>query len=110
MKDVDFLVIHSTDTSEALDLDARTIIEKHTNDKRNGGFGWNRPGFDYLVLQNGILETIIPEDSPTEVDLWGISQGRYGITGNVKNLAYVGGRTLKEAWWKTHVPKNKPPH
>ena len=100
MKDVDFLVIHSTDTSEALDLKAKTVIDKHTTDKRSGGFGWNRPGFDYLVLQDGTLETIIPEHSPTEVDLWGISQGRFGISGNVKNIAYVGGRTLKEAWWK----------
>lgn len=100
MKDVDFLVIHSTDTSEALDLKAKSVIDKHTTDKRSGGFCWNRPGFDYLVLQDGTLETIIPEHSPTEVDLWGISQGRFGISGNVKNLAYVGGRTLKEAWWK----------
>ena len=39
MKDVDFLVIHSTDTSEALDLKAKSVIDKHTTDKRSGGFG-----------------------------------------------------------------------
>lgn len=100
MRKVDFLVIQSTDTSEASDLNESHIIKQHTASVRDGGFGWNRPGIDYLVLQDGSLKTIISEESPTTVDLWGISQGRDGITGNVKHIAYVGGRTLKETWWK----------
>lgn len=100
MKKTDYLIIQSTNTSEAKDFDKDHIIKKHTSTHRDGGFGWNRPGLDYLILKDGTLQTIIPEDSPTKVDLWGISNGKNGITGMVKHIAYVGGRTLKEAWGK----------
>lgn len=100
MKHVDYLIIHSTDTSEASDFSKEVIIEKHTKDKREGGLGFNRPGFDYLVKMDGSLQTIIKEDNPTQIDLWGISSGLNGFTGIAKNIAYVGGRTLKEAWEK----------
>ncbi len=100
MKSIDYLVLQSTNTGEQKDLDKAHIIEQHTSPIRQGGFGWVRPGFDYLVLQDGTMQTIIPEQSPTTVDLWGISQGTDGITGITKHIAYVGGRTLKEAWSK----------
>jgi hypothetical protein len=76
------------------------IIKQHTSSIRDGGFNWNRPGIDYLVLQDGTLQTIIDEDNPTTIDLWGISQGKNAVTGQAKHIAYVGGRTLKEAWDK----------
>ena len=100
MEKIDYLIIQSTDTSEAKDFGKEIIINQHTLPKDKGGFGWNRPGIDYLVLQDGVLQTIISEDSPTTTDLWGISHGQNGITGIAKHIAYVGGRTLKEAWWK----------
>ena len=100
MQKVDYLIIQSTDTSEAKDFGKEIIINQHTLPKDKGGFGWNRPGIDYLVLQDGLLQTIISEDSPTTTDLWGVSHGQNGITGIAKHIAYVGGRTLKEAWDK----------
>lgn len=100
MEKVDYLIIQSTDTSEARDFDKEVVIKQHTASQRDGGFGWNRPGFDYLVLQDGTLQTIIDESNPTTTDLWGVSKGKSGITGTFKHLAYVGGRTLKEAWDK----------
>ena len=95
MEAIDYLIIQSTDTEEQRDLDKSYIIEKHTSSLREEGFGWVRPGLDYLVLQDGTLETIINEANPTQVDLWGISEGKEGITGVAKHIAYVGGRTLK---------------
>ena len=100
MEKVDYLIIHSTNTSEAKDFDKATIIKQHTSPLREGGFNWNRPGFDYLVPQDGALQTIINESNPTTTDLWGLSHGKDAITGIFKHLAYVGGRTLKEAWDK----------
>jgi len=100
MKEVAYLIIQHTNSGEKKELDKADIIAEHTNPKRDGGFGWKRPGIDYLVLLDGTLQTIIPEDSPTTVDLWGISNGKDGITGIAKHIAYVGGRTLKEAWSK----------
>ena len=100
MKAIDYLIIQSTNTGEQKDLDKANIISQHTNSVRDGGLGWSRPGIDYLVLKDGTLQTIISEDNPTTVDLWNISQGSDGITGIAKHIAYVGGRTLKEAWSK----------
>ena len=100
MQKVDYLIIQSTDTSEAKDFDKEVIIKQHTSSIRDGGFNWNRPGIDYLVLQDGTLQTIIDEDNPTTIDLWGISHGKNAVTGLAKHIAYVGGRTLKEAWDK----------
>jgi hypothetical protein len=100
MKHVDYLIIHSTNTSEASDFGKDVIIEKHTASTKENGLGFNRPGFDYLVKIDGTLETIINEDNPTQIDLWGISNGLKDLTGIAKNVAYVGGRTLKEAWDK----------
>lgn len=100
MQKVDYLIIQSTNTSEAKDFGKAVVIKQHTLPKHEGGFGWNRPGMDYLVLQDGKLQTLVNEASPTMTDLWGVSQGKKGLTGMVKHLAYVGGRTLKEAWDK----------
>ncbi|MFC4636611.1 N-acetylmuramoyl-L-alanine amidase [Dokdonia ponticola] len=100
METLNYLVIQSTDTSEATNLSRQDIIEYHTRPTSSGGLGFNRPGFDYLVLQDGTLETLVKENSPTDVDLWGISGGRHPILGKVKHIGYVGGRTLKEAFWK----------
>ncbi|WP_346881303.1 N-acetylmuramoyl-L-alanine amidase [uncultured Algibacter sp.] len=100
MKSIDYLIIQSTNTGEQKELDKADIIFQHTSPVRKGGLGWSRPGLDYLVLKEGTLQTIISEDNPTTVDLWDISQGKDGITGIAKHIAYVGGRTLKEAWSK----------
>lgn len=100
MKKVDYLIIHSTNTSEASDFGKDVIIEKHTASTKENGLGFNRPGFDYLIRQDGSLQTIINEDNPTQTDLWGISNGLRDLTGIAKHIAYVGGRTLKESFDK----------
>lgn len=100
MKEIDYLIIHSTNTSEVKDFGKDVIIKKHTESIRNDGLGFNRPGFDYLIPFDGSLQVIINEDNPTQTDIWGISNGLENLTGISKNIAYVGGRTLKEAWDK----------
>lgn len=98
MKTIDFLVLHSTNTSEAKPLTKYDIIAEHIKDKRIGGKGWNRPGFDSIVLQDGQLQSILA--SSTKVDLWGVTSGKYPISGRIEHIAYVGGRTLKSKWTK----------
>jgi hypothetical protein len=107
MKHVDYLIIHSTNTSEASDFGKDVVIEKHTASTKENGLGFNRPGFDYLVKMDGTLETIINEDNPTQVDLWNISSGLQDLAGIAKNVAYVGGRTLKEAFDKDTRTKDQ---
>ncbi|WP_281989714.1 N-acetylmuramoyl-L-alanine amidase [Aquimarina aggregata] len=96
MKKVDYLIIQSTGSGEGIPVTKEDIIDLHTTDKRQGGFGFNRPGIDYLIQPDGIMETLISEDNPTTVDLWGVSEGKKGVVGICKHIAYVGGRTEKE--------------
>ncbi|MBL4574816.1 MAG: hypothetical protein JKY51_01790 [Opitutaceae bacterium] len=95
MKKADYLIIQCTETGEGQEVFKADIIEQHTNSAVMGGYGWNRPGLDYLVTLDGSLETIIPETSPNVVDLWGIGEGKNGMTGIPKFISYVGGKTTK---------------
>ncbi len=95
MKKTDYLILTCTGTPEGKDVSKADIIGLHTQPVALGGHGWNRPGIDYLVTLDGRLETIIPEDSPNEVDLWGISKGTQAMTGTARYLAYAGGKTAK---------------
>jgi len=92
MKKSDYLILLSTETPEQMQISKADIIWLHTNPPSLGGFGWNRPGIDYLVTRDGHLETIIPEDSPNEVDLWGIREGS-NLLGTARYLAYSGGKS-----------------
>ncbi|WP_298546136.1 N-acetylmuramoyl-L-alanine amidase [uncultured Aquimarina sp.] len=95
MKKVDYLIIQSTASGEGIPVSKADIIELHTTEERLGGFGFNRPGIDYLIQPDGTMETLVSEDNPTTVDLWGISEGKQGIIGVCKHIAYAGGRTEK---------------
>lgn len=96
MKKVDYLVIQSTESGEGIPVTKEDIIDLHTTDKKIGGYGFNRPGIDYLIQPDGSMETLVSEDNPTIVDLWGISEGKQGVLGICKHIAYLGGRTEKE--------------
>jgi len=48
-----------------------------------------------LYQPDGSIETLVSEDNPTSVDLWGVSEGKEGLYGICKHIAYAGGRTEK---------------
>ncbi|GAA0892644.1 hypothetical protein GCM10009122_23230 [Fulvivirga kasyanovii] len=93
MKKPDYLILMSTETMAAQAYTKAELIGLHTSSLAHGGKGWNRPGIDDLVLQDGSLQAIIPEGLPNEVDLWGISEGVNGLNGLARYLAYSGGRS-----------------
>lgn len=107
MKKVDYLIIRSTASGERTLVTTSDIIELHTTEVRYGGYGFNRPGIDYLIQPDGTMETLISEDNPTVVDLWGISKGKHGIQGVSKIIGYVGGRTEKETKGKDTRTKDQ---
>ncbi len=107
MKTIDYLIIQSTDTGASVAVTLEDIIEVHTTPVQQGGYGWNRPGLDYLIHTDGVMDTLISEDNPTMVDLWGISEGKKGIQGVCKHIAYVGGRTEKETKGKDTRTKDQ---
>ncbi|HEY9084025.1 MAG TPA: N-acetylmuramoyl-L-alanine amidase [Vicingaceae bacterium] len=108
MKKAAYLIIVNTDTPGGVAISKANIIQYHTNAVHAGGLGLNRPRIDDLILLEGELVSIIPESSPNEVDLWGISEGINGLSGMAKYVALVGGRTKdgsKE--WDTRTKEQK---
>ena len=96
MKKIEYLIIQSTETGIGIPVTKADIIDLHTSPVKEGGYGWKRPGFDYLIQPDGSLDTLISENNTTPVDLWGVSEGTEGILGTCKHIAYVGGKTEKE--------------
>ena len=108
MKKVNYLIIVNTNTPGGLEVTKADIIEHHTGIRNLGGLGLNRPKIDDLISLEGELENIIPETSPNEVDLWGISEGVDGLTGQAKYVAFVGGRTKDgNKDWDTRTKEQK---
>ena len=96
MKEVTHLVLHNTETPEGLAISPAQIIHLHTSPEIKGGYGWKRPGFDVLIGLDGTLHTIVNENNPTPVDLWSIGEGKNGVKGTFRHIAYVGGKTKTE--------------
>ena len=101
MKAVTHLVLHHTATPEGMEVTPEDIISLHTSKKsiRDTAFfssealGFERPGFDVLIGLDGTLHTLINEQDPSPVDLWGIGVGKAGVKGIYRHIAYVGGKT-----------------
>lgn len=108
MNNVDYLIIVNTNTPGGHVVTKADIIEHHTESVHIGGLGLNRPRIDDLISLEGELINIIPETSPNEVDLWGISEGVDGLTGQAKYVAFVGGRTKDGSkGWDTRTKEQK---
>ena len=108
MKKVNYLIIVNTNTPGGQEVTKADIIEHNTQPVSLGGLGLNRPRIDDLISLEGELENIIPESSMNEVDLWGISEGVDGLTGQAKYVAFVGGRTKDDTKdWDTRTKEQK---
>lgn len=108
MKKADYLIIVNTNTPGGLEIGKAEVIEHHTAPVHSGGLGLNRPRIDDLILLEGELVNIIPESSPNEVDLWGISEGVDGLPGMAKYVGFVGGRTKDDSKeWDTRTKEQK---
>jgi len=91
MKKTDYLIIMHTGTAEGVEITKNDIIEQHTQSRALGGLNFNRPGIDYLIPLDGQFINILPENSPNEVDLWGISDGADGFMGSARFIGLAGG-------------------
>lgn len=108
MKKVDYLIIVNTDTPGGQEVTKADIINLHTSPKHLDGLGLNRPKIDDLISLEGELINIIPETNMSEVDMWGISEGIDGLTGQAKYVAFVGGKTKDgKKHWDTRTNEQK---
>lgn len=75
MRKIERIFVHCTAGSQK-----QTIEDLRTEFKRKG---WKNPGYHYVVMPNGRIECMLPED--------GISNGVQGYNSTSINVAYIGG-------------------
>lgn len=79
MRKIERIFVHCTAGSQK-----QTVEDLKSEFKRKG---WKNPGYHYVVMPNGRIECMLPEDS--------ISNGVQGYNSTAINVAYVGGIDTK---------------
>ena len=92
LNQLDYLVIHCTDTPAGKAYYADDIIRWHTTPVHLRGRGWSRPGYNDMIYLNGALVNLIPFNTDDFVDLWEVANGAEGINGRSRHIVYVGGK------------------
>ena len=91
----EFLNIHCTASKEGVDIDGEWLVSFFTRPKNQGGRGWSRSGYNFIILLDGTIETLIPIDYDGYTQYSEISNGVYvagqSINSKSINIAYVGG-------------------
>ena len=77
MRQVDFLVVHTTDTPKT------ATVESILNYWRNAN-GWENPGYHFIIKPDGEIINIFP------ITL--VSNGVYGYNQNSIHISYIGGQ------------------
>lgn len=75
MRKIERIFVHCTAGSQK-----QTVEDLKAEFKRKG---WKNPGYHYVVMPNGRIECMLPED--------GISNGVQGYNSTSINVAYIGG-------------------
>ena len=80
MRDIKYIAIHCTATSQNVKVD--TILN---NWKRKG---WKRPGYHYLIDKDGVIHNLHPEEQ--------FSNGVKGYNMQTINVCYIGGKDVDD--------------
>ncbi len=91
-KKLKYLVIHCSDTPKGREVTKEDIIRWHTSPKPKGR-GWDRAGYTDLILLDGSLQNITPNNNDCIVDNSEITWGAAGVNSVSKHICIVGGRT-----------------
>lgn len=54
-------------------------------------YNWTYPGYNYLIYEDGTIDTLLPEDGDCLVEIGEVSNGVFGVNSRSINIAYVGG-------------------
>lgn len=91
MRKIERIFVHCTAGSHK-----QTVEDLKAEFKRKG---WNNPGYHYVVMPNGRIECMLPEE--------GISNGVQGYNSTAINVAYVGGIDAKGKGIDNRTPEQK---
>jgi N-acetylmuramoyl-L-alanine amidase len=85
-----YLVIHCTATRRDVHVTADDIRRWHTSPPPEGR-GWKRVGYSNLILLDGTIDTLVPNDYDGHVQPWEITNGAAGFNSRAIHVCYVGG-------------------
>jgi N-acetylmuramoyl-L-alanine amidase len=86
MAQLQFLVIHCTDTPAGRSVSKQDIEQWHLIER-----GWSRVGYADMIHLDGSIENLIPYNNDDVVDPWEISNGAVGYNSKSRHVVYVGG-------------------
>lgn len=91
MRKIERIFVHCTAGNQK-----QTVEDLKAEFKRKG---WKNPGYHYVVMPDGRIENMLPEDS--------ISNGVQGYNSTAINVAYVGGIDAKGKGVDNRTPEQK---
>jgi len=85
-----YLVLHCTATSEGREVSASEIRHWHT-DPEPKGRGWKQVGYTDMIHLDGKVERLVNNNEDAWVDPWEITNGAKGYNAVSRHVVYVGG-------------------
>ncbi|WP_165043732.1 N-acetylmuramoyl-L-alanine amidase [Dysgonomonas sp. ZJ709] len=90
-KNLQYLVIHCTDTPAGRKVSADDIKRWHTSPAPIGN-GWSQVGYTDMIHLDGEVERLVDNNEDNTVDPWEITNGAKGINSVSRHIVYVGGK------------------
>lgn len=91
-KELEFLIIHCTDTPEGREVTGTDIRLWHLSPVSKGGRGWKQVGYTDIVHLGGKIENLVPNNNDNIVDPWEITNGVLGKNSVARHIVYAGGK------------------
>jgi len=86
MSNIQYLIIHCTDTPHDMNVTRKDIERWHIKER-----GWSRVGYNDMIHLDGTLENLITYNQDDNVDRWEVANGARGYNSIARHLVYVGG-------------------
>lgn len=99
---IEYLFIHCTASKEGVDLSLDWFLSFFKNER-----GWSRPGYHYLVLLDGTIEIMWPNNLDGYITYDEVVNGARGLNSKSLHISYVGGVDRFLAEKDTRTPAQK---
>lgn len=95
-RELKYLVIHCTATSEGREVTSGDIRHWHTDPVSKGGRGWKQVGYTDMIHLDGKVERLAKNNEDDWVDPWEITNGVAGYNAVSRHVVYVGGLSVSQ--------------
>ena len=92
MRDIKYIAVHCTATSQKTSISA---IQSYWKNQ----LGWKMPGYHFIVMPDGEIVSLLPIEQ--------VSNGVAGFNSALINIAYLGGVDAKNVPQDTRTPQQK---